>query len=148
MTPRARPAWVVVALVALALLAYLIGPGRDRSPTEAVPASSAISGASSSASRDPETGLPLVGLAGLPTQAQRTVTLIDSGGPFPYRQDGAVFANRERRLPAHPSGWYHEYTVVTPGSDDRGARRLITGDGTRQLFWTADHYASFARVQR
>ncbi len=98
--------------------------------------------------RDPESGLPLVALGALPVQAQETAGLIGDGGPFPYSRDGVVFGNRERLLPAHPSGWYHEYTVRTPGSADRGARRLITGDGTRQLFYTGDHYASFVRVVR
>ncbi|MCW2812070.1 MAG: guanine-specific ribonuclease [Friedmanniella sp.] len=98
--------------------------------------------------RDPESGLPRVALTGLPLQARQTADLIDAGGPFPYSRDGVVFGNRERILPIHPSGWYHEYTVPTPGSADRGARRLITGDGIRQLFYTGDHYASFVRVVR
>jgi ribonuclease T1 len=81
----------------------------------------------------------------LPQQARQTLALIARGGPFPYRQDGQVFQNRERRLPRHASGYYHEYTVETPGSDDRGARRIITGAGG-EIFYTADHYASFAQV--
>jgi ribonuclease T1 len=72
--------------------------------------------------------------------------LIDSGGPFPYSQDGGVFGNFERLLPAHQRGWYREYTVPTPGEGDRGARRIIAGqDGTR--YYTADHYDSFARIE-
>jgi ribonuclease T1 len=81
----------------------------------------------------------------LPPQARQTLALIAHGGPFPYRQDGQVFQNRERRLPRHPSGYYHEYTVETPGSDDRGARRIITG-AAGEIFYTADHYASFVQV--
>lgn len=141
MSRRAGTVGAVLALIVLGLLVYLVGPGNGPPPT-------ATPTAAVTATWDPETGLPLVPLAGLPVEARRTVTLIDRGGPFAYRQDGGVFANRERRLPPHPSGWYHEYTVVTPGSDDRGARRLITGEGGRPLFWTADHYASFAVVQR
>ncbi|WP_375423130.1 ribonuclease domain-containing protein [uncultured Friedmanniella sp.] len=153
MSPRARAVGSVLALVVLGLLFYLLGPGDDGTstarPAATVVGSATVAGsATASAGPDPETGLPQTALASLPVEARRTVTLIDRGGPFPYRQDGAVFANREGRLPRHPSGWYHEYTVVTPGSDDRGARRLITGDGSRQIFWTADHYASFSRVQR
>lgn len=72
--------------------------------------------------------------------------LIDAGGPFPYAKDGAVFGNLERLLPAHPRGWYREYTVPTPGAGDRGARRIVAGrDGVR--YYTADHYDSFARVE-
>ena len=33
----------------------------------------------------------------------------------------------------------------TPGSVDRGARRLIHGSGA-QLYYTADHYQSFVVV--
>jgi ribonuclease T1 len=89
-----------------------------------------------------------VDLARLPVEAQRTVELIDRGGPFPYAKDGAPFGNRERLLPVRPSGYYREYTVPTPGSDDRGARRVIAGDAGRQLFYTADHYASFVGIRR
>ncbi|HEV7654025.1 MAG TPA: ribonuclease domain-containing protein [Mycobacteriales bacterium] len=90
-------------------------------------------------------GLPTVRTANLPVQARQVLQLIDSGGPFPYSQDGTVFGNVERLLPSHARGWYHEYTVPTPGSRDRGARRIIAGqDGAR--YYTADHYESFARV--
>jgi len=71
--------------------------------------------------------------------------LVAAGGPFPYSKDGVTFSNREGLLPKHPSGWYQEYTVITPGSSDRGARRIIAGkDGGR--FYTSDHYASFREV--
>jgi ribonuclease T1 len=87
-----------------------------------------------------------VALSTLPPEAARTYRLIEAGGPFPYpRQDGTVFDNREATLPRHPSGYYHEYTVPTPGSADRGPRRLITGDG-RELYYTGDHYRTFVAV--
>ncbi|MFG2836628.1 ribonuclease domain-containing protein [Streptomyces zaomyceticus] len=79
----------------------------------------------------------------LPGQAHTTLRLIDAGGPFPYSQDGSVFQNRERILPARTLGYYHEYTVETPGSSTRGARRIVTGDSAREDYYTADHYASF-----
>ncbi|MGN6754805.1 MAG: ribonuclease domain-containing protein [Thermomicrobiales bacterium] len=88
-----------------------------------------------------------IAFAQLPPEAQATIRLIDKGGPFPYRQDGTVFGNREGLLPPEPDGYYHEYTVDTPGSADRGARRVIGGrDGT--LYYTDDHYASFKKVVR
>jgi ribonuclease T1 len=91
-------------------------------------------------------GLRVVPLASLPVQARDTVSLIQHGGPFRYPHDGIVYQNLERHLPAEPSGYYHEYTVVTPGESDRGTRRIVTGrDG--QFYYTADHYASFVRVQ-
>ena len=84
-------------------------------------------------------------LSSLPPQVSATVDLILQGGPFPYRQDGVVFANAERHLPIEARGYYHEFTVPTPGSPDRGARRVITGlDG--EFYYTADHYESFRRV--
>ncbi|MGW3561989.1 ribonuclease domain-containing protein [Streptomyces sp. NPDC000963] len=78
----------------------------------------------------------------LPSQAHTTLDLIDAGGPFPYGQDGSVFQNREGILPARTSGYYHEYTVKTPGSTTRGARRIVTGNAAED-YYTADHYASF-----
>ncbi|WP_395360084.1 ribonuclease domain-containing protein [Streptomyces sp. YH02] len=79
----------------------------------------------------------------LPDQAYTTLRLIDAGGPFPYRQDGSVFQNREGILPSHSLGYYHEYTVKTPGSSTRGARRIVTGDSAQEDYYTADHYVSF-----
>ncbi|NUK16690.1 ribonuclease domain-containing protein [Streptomyces lunaelactis] len=82
----------------------------------------------------------------LPSQAHDTLDLIDQGGPFPYPQDGTVFQNREGILASHPTGYYHEYTVKTPGSSNRGARRIVTGDTAQEDYYTADHYASFDLV--
>ncbi|MER6633333.1 ribonuclease domain-containing protein [Streptomyces sp. NPDC000987] len=79
----------------------------------------------------------------LPSQAHDTLDLIASDGPFPYSQDGTVFKNREGVLPGRPSGYYHEYTVITPGSSTRGARRIVTGEEYQEDYYTADHYATF-----
>jgi ribonuclease T1 len=89
-------------------------------------------------------------LATLPRQAGDTVAEIQRGGPFPYRQDGVTFDNRERLLPPEPLGYYHEYTVTTPGSSDRGTRRVIAGGSSRTdpdaLYYTGNHYLSFCRL--
>lgn len=82
----------------------------------------------------------------LPSQAHDTLDLIEQGGPYPYRQDGTVFQNREGILPSQSTGYYHEYTVITPGSSTRGARRIVTGDEYQEDYYTADHYASFDLV--
>lgn len=88
-------------------------------------------------------------MAELPRQGRDTHELIRRGGPFPYDKDGVVFGNRERQLPAERRGYYHEYTVPTPGSRDRGARRIVCGGPARvpdACFYTADHYASFRKI--
>jgi ribonuclease T1 len=91
-----------------------------------------------------------VSLANLPPEARRTDQLIHSGGPFPYPRDGVVFGNYEKRLPKEPRGYYHEYTVPTPGARTRGARRIICGGNTPTepvaCFYTEDHYSSFHRI--
>ncbi|WP_425555822.1 ribonuclease domain-containing protein [Kitasatospora nipponensis] len=83
--------------------------------------------------------------SGLPSQARDTLALIAKGGPYPYRTDGIVFENREGRLPKQRTGYYHEYTVVTPGSGDRGTRRVVTG-APNEEYWTDDHYSSFQSI--
>jgi ribonuclease T1 len=94
-----------------------------------------------------------VALAELPPEAASTLQLIKRGGPFPYRKDGSVFQNRERRLPQRTSGYYREYTVPTPNSRDRGARRIVAGQGktgdvrtSGEYYFTADHYRTFRRI--
>ncbi|MER6134968.1 ribonuclease domain-containing protein [Streptomyces sp. NPDC001815] len=82
----------------------------------------------------------------LPSQAHDTLDLIEQGGPYPYSQDGSVFQNREGILPGQSTGYYHEYTVKTPGSSTRGARRIVTGEEHQEDYYTADHYASFRLV--
>jgi ribonuclease T1 len=89
--------------------------------------------------------LATIRVAQLTPEALATLALVATGGPFPYRQDGVVFQNREGLLPKHAGGYYHEYTVETPGSQDRGARRLIRG-AADEFYYTSDHYASFKRV--
>lgn len=165
MTPRSPVTNLVGILGAIVLVGALIaaglgslgtpaGPDGGGSPT---PASTAAPPASSPAPPtaaptrsdgiDPGSGLPIVSLAELPVEAADTIRLIDQGGPFPYRQDDATFENREGLLPDRPTGYYREYTVETPGSDDRGARRIVAGrDG--EMYWTADHYDSFAWIAR
>jgi ribonuclease T1 len=105
--------------------------------------------------REPSSRIGTVELNRLPPEAVQTMTLIRRGGPFPYRKDGTVFQNRERRLPQQPVGYYREYTVPTPGSPDRGARRIVAGEGAAgdvrssgEYYYTGDHYRSFRRIQQ
>lgn len=124
MTPGRKGAWARLAwlLVALALGLSALGLGRDG------------------------VALPEVRIGQLPPEAVRTLALIERGGPFPYRRDGAVFRNRERRLPPREQGYYREYTVPTPGAKDRGARRIVAGRGS-EYYYTDDHYESFRRIR-
>jgi ribonuclease T1 len=89
--------------------------------------------------------LTVVEVDDLPREARETLALIKQGGPFPYKRDGVVFGNRERRLPARPSGYYREYTVPTPGARDRGARRIVAGTPD-EFYYTNDHYNTFRRI--
>ncbi|MFZ4535074.1 ribonuclease domain-containing protein [Propionivibrio sp.] len=96
-----------------------------------------------------------IALADLPPEAQHTLRLIQRGGPFPYpHKDGSTFGNFEKRLPLQARGYYREYTVPTPGSRDRGPRRLIAGSGrtgnvatSGEYYYTGDHYRSFRRIR-
>jgi ribonuclease T1 len=78
-------------------------------------------------------------------QIDATLDLIARGGPFPHRQDGSVFQNREGRLPSQPRGYYREYTVPTPGAGNRGARRIVVGQNGEK-WYTRDHYRTFVRL--
>ena len=92
----------------------------------------------------------VIAVAELPHEARDLLARVRSGGPFPYERDGVIFGNRERLLPERKRGFYHEYTVVTPGASNRGARRIVCG-GPRQVpqvcYYTDDHYASFRRIR-
>jgi len=87
-----------------------------------------------------------IAAAELPYEAQQTLVLIKDDGPFPYSRDGIVFGNYEKRLPLRQRGYYREYTVKTPGSRDRGARRIIAGRAD-EFYYTDDHYRSFRRIR-
>lgn len=90
-----------------------------------------------------------IALNQMPPQGMETYQLIRQGGPFPFGKDGVVFGNRERLLPAEKRGYYHEYTVKTPRSRDRGGRRIVCGGHATvpdACYYSADHYASFRKI--
>lgn len=96
-----------------------------------------------------------ISVAELPAEARQTLALIRRGGPFPYpRKDGSTFGNFEQRLPRQARGYYREFTVPTPGARNRGARRIIAGEGpmrdvrrSGEYWYTADHYRTFRRIR-
>lgn len=139
MTDRRRLLGLAVAVV-LALATWWVqssGSEQSEEPT-----------ATSSVATDGSGGdLPVVAEDRLPLEARDTLELIDAGGPFPYDRDGVVFENREELLPDQEQGYYTEYTVPTPGADDRGARRIVAGEG-EEFYYTADHYRSFVVIDR
>ncbi|MBI5007839.1 MAG: ribonuclease [Nitrosomonadales bacterium] len=89
--------------------------------------------------------LAVVAVSSLPAEARDTLQLIRQGGPFPYPRDGVVFGNYERILPQQARGYYHEYTVKTPGVRHRGARRIVCGK-VPECYYSGDHYRSFQRI--
>ena len=134
-------------LVACSATATLPAPTVTVTETVTAPASGTrTSTAPPTVAREsPSSGLPTIPVSDLPPEGQLTLDLIAAGGPFPYSQDDQTFQNREGLLPSRPYGFYREYTVETPGSPDRGARRLVAGsDGV--VFYTDDHYNSFSEV--
>jgi guanyl-specific ribonuclease Sa len=140
-----RPVWIILALLVLGL--WLWAQPRPPAPATGNPPATPVVAApvpdARSADR-PAARYP----AALPPEAHAVLDRIARGGPFEHRQDGGVFQNRERLLPAQPRGYYHEYTVETPGSPDRGARRIITGGEPPHEYWyTDDHYRSFQRLE-
>ncbi len=131
---------ILLLILLLASLAMLVmWPHGDVGARERAPDADVMS-------RD----FPLVLEADLPREARATLALIAKGGPFPYSKDGVTFSNREKAFPKQPRGYYREYTVKTPGSKNRGARRIVCGTPKTQTFecyYTDDHYATFRKIK-
>jgi ribonuclease T1 len=125
------------------ILAFAIAQSQASS---SVPAQALIAYSHNTGIKDEVKGFETIAAAALPAEARITLKLIKQGGPFPYPKDGTIFGNRERRLPAHPRGYYKEYTVKTPGGHGRGARRIIAGS-SGEFYYTDDHYNSFKLIK-
>ncbi|WP_250517188.1 ribonuclease [Caballeronia sp. INDeC2] len=151
-----KKAWLFSCIVASSAILCGCGKGGSQSATDA----SGASGASASqAPVQPVQGASAAtaasGLLGditkaqLPREAAETLRLIKAGGPFPFGEDGVLFRNSSSLLPKHPRGYYHAYTVRTPGSTDRGQRRIVCGGPRKQTgdcYYTDDYYVSFKRI--
>jgi ribonuclease T1 len=138
--PRIAPR-LALAGGALALTTALLTGGAAAAPSASAPAHHSATTSVSVAA------VGSICYSRLPAQAHDTLALIEKGGPYPYAQDGTVFQNREGILPSRTSGYYHEYTVITPGAPTRGAKRIVTGDRVQEDYYTADHYKSFDLVK-
>ena len=134
-------AFVVILAVYLAGWVGSLGVGC----TPAAEPSDLSNPAAVSKAPSPQSQSGSISLSSLPKETADTLRLIKQRGPFPYSKDGAVFSNYEGFLPAKQTGYYHEYTVITPGSSDRGARRIIAGS-PGEYYYTGDHYRSFKRI--
>ncbi|MET9038789.1 ribonuclease domain-containing protein [Streptomyces mirabilis] len=139
--------WVPRALVGLFLCLGVLLTGCSSTESAGTGAVTDAPSAARSAVPTWAQGMGTVDATRLPAEARTTLALIDKGGPFPYARDGVVFGNLEGMLPKHQRGYYHEYTVKTPGAHDRGARRIVTGQGG-EIYYTGDHYKSFRAVLR
>jgi ribonuclease T1 len=142
-SPGRRLTVALVGLIALVVVGWFV---KDNVANPEKPPASIPSSASALAVPGAKAGMDVKALSSLPAEAGATWKLIESNGPFPHpRNDGVTFQNREKRLPQKDSGYYKEYTVPTPGSPDRGARRLVTGK-EKEVFYTGDHYSTFVVV--
>ncbi|GGU55498.1 ribonuclease domain-containing protein [Lentzea flava] len=145
MSPGRRLTVALVGLFALVVIGWFV-KGNTSAPPPETTKPVVTSAADAATVPGADSGLEITALSKLPAEAGATWKLIESNGPFPYpRNDGVTFENREKRLPQRKSGYYKEYTVPTPGSPDRGARRLVTGS-EKEVFYTGDHYSTFVVV--
>lgn len=143
----------LVVILLLALAQWLARPGEPAVlPSAGNTTATRISSPASSPTPSARSGLPLC--AGLPAEVTDAVAAVRNDGPYLRpRDDGGIFGNRERLLPAKPRGYYREYTVRTPGERFPGPRRLITGGQARlgtepaEWYYTANHYESFCRLR-
>lgn len=140
---RMVPIALVVLLVLVGFWTTTLGDGTDTGPTASYPSGSDWAVAATENDRFSE--LPSITVDELPEEGLDTLALIAAGGPFPFERDGVTFQNREGILPDRSRGHYQEFTVITPGSDDRGARRIVAGDDGER-YYTADHYDSFSEI--
>ncbi|WP_395062893.1 ribonuclease [Paraburkholderia silvatlantica] len=153
-----KRAWVIPCVVALGAILGGCGKESSRNASEASGASASqapgqpaqvASGTAAASGAQAPGMLGTVTKAQLPGEAAETLRLIKAGGPFPFADDGVLFRNTAQLLPKHPRGYYHTYTVRTPGTTDRGQRRIVCGGPRRQTgdcYYTDDYYVSFKRI--
>ena len=151
-------AWAFSCMFALS--AIICGCGKDGSRNAAQESGASASqapvepglpasGTPAASSAQGHSALLVVAKAQLPAEAAETLRLIKAGGPFPFGEDGVLFRNSAALLPPHARGYYHAYTVRTPGSTDRGQRRIVCGGPRRQTgdcYYTDDYYVTFKRI--
>ena len=153
-----KRAWAISCILTLSAILGGCGKGGSQNATQDAGASAsqaasqpdqAASGTPVASGTQGQGALVTVPKAKLPAEAADTLRLIKAGGPFPFAEDGVLFRNSAALLPQHPRGYYHAYTVRTPGSADRGLRRVVCGGPRKQTgdcYYTDDYYVSFKRI--
>ncbi|WP_429251415.1 ribonuclease [Paraburkholderia sp. GAS333] len=153
-----KRAWVFSCILALSAILGGCGKGGSQNATQDAGASASqaasqpgqtASDAAAASGAKVSGALPAVTQAQLPGEAAETLRLIKAGGPYPFGEDGVLFRNSAALLPEHPRGYYHAYTVRTPGAADRGQRRIVCGGPRKQTgdcYYTEDYYTSFKRI--
>jgi ribonuclease T1 len=153
-----KRAWAFSCILALSAILGGCDKGGSQNTTQESGASAgqapvqpglAASGTLAASGAQERSAPPTVTKAQLPGEAAETLRLIKAGGPFPFSEDGVLFRNSAVLLPQHPRGYYHAYTVRTPGSADRAQRRIVCGGPRKQThdcYYTDDYYASFKRI--
>ncbi|MSO79146.1 MAG: ribonuclease N1 [Acidimicrobiia bacterium] len=145
MSNRVRPVIVALATLAVAIAATVALHNDSNSNTARTPTPNAPTSDTRGSESTRHSDLPTISVNELPDEAVDVLALIDDDGPFAHSQDGAIFQNREGILPSRGSSHYREYTVETPGSSDRGARRIVAG-ADDERYYTDDHYESFREI--
>ncbi len=76
-----------------------------------------------------------------------TLKRIRSGKALKHRNDGAIFLNKEGRLPRQKDrDYYREFVHPIKGIKLPGPCRVVIGK-KGEVYWTGDHYKSFTRVR-
>lgn len=139
-SPLTRQLIIIILLLVASAILSKISPSTPTSTKIAIPTQ--VIGHGKQLNKPPSAKKA----SGIPQEAYDVLRLIERGGPFQYQKDGTIFQNREHRLPKKPRSYYREYTVKTPGSSDRGARRIVRGDGG-EVYYTSDHYQTFEAIR-
>lgn len=96
---------------------------------------------------DEQSGLREIAVDDLPATALATLSLVDAGGPYADPDDGTPFSDPNGVLPSRPPGYYRQYTVVQPGSNDGTSWYLVIGE-QQEAYWTTDRFSTFRLVRR
>ncbi len=78
----------------------------------------------------------------LPAEALQTIALIQRRWPFPHRQDGSTFGNRDSSAAAASARLLPRIHRGHFGARTRGTRRIVAA-AIRRSGTTDDHYESF-----